>query len=609
MNHNLGLIVLTLFAIVIFVFLKWGRTRKDMTLSQYESELTMDRLLSIVKTTLADLVKEESITGLTALEFENSFKRRARVNDALKRCVYGIESAKIIVIDLIRTVISEYLTDEQEVLKVVDFTSMFLEARIKFEILLYKYKKQYGKKALVQLIQKYNLNRVRYEIEDRTKPHYLVDEKDINDIYMRENIHLTYDEMLDIVAILLYQRYKGFGLVDTINEMDINGYNFGTSGSILTALSTREVNRNHRAPSSVWIYYKGIYIHFEFLNFGTEEEVRRVVQLICRYNNPGPLTEKRGFIVNTMYDKSRVLAVRPPLSEYWAVFVRKFTLDDYSTMGLLQQPGFRNVELPYMWLKFLMEGRVTTAFTGRQGSGKTTLMKAVFEFMDPRHNVRVIEMAPELYLRELYPERNILSLQETTTVTATMAQDALKKSDGAITVVGEVATDEIAANMIQAAQIASLYTIFSHHANRAEDLIHGLRNSLVNAKHYSQETAEDQVLEVIHMDVHQDYDTTGMRYVERITEIIPLAENADYPEYDPEDPVNSMNRIQREYYMRKTDRKKFISRDLIRFDIPSKTYVPVNCPSAELISKMLPNIYPEDLGAFMRFIESTWVQR
>jgi len=256
-----------------------------------------------------------------------------------------------------------------------------------------------------------------------------------------------------------------------------------------------------------------------------------------------------------------------------------------------------------------MEGRVTTAFTGRQGSGKTTLMKAVFEFMDPRHNVRVIEMAPELYLRELYPGRNILSLQETTTVTATMAQDALKKSDGAITVVGEVATDEIAANMIQAAQIASLYTIFSHHANRAEDLIHGLRNSLVNAKHYSQETAEDQVLEVIHMDVHQDYDTTGMRYVERITEIIPLAENSDYPEYDPDDPVNSMNRIQREYYMRRTDRKKFISRDLIRFDIPSKTYVPVNCPSAELISKMLPNIYPEDLGVFMRFIESTWVQR
>ena len=58
-------------------------------------------------------------------------------------------------------------------------------------------------------------------------------------------------------------------------------------------------------------------------------------------------------------------------------------------------------------------------------------------------------MAPEMYLREIYPQRNILSVQETPTVTAAELQDALKKSDAALSIVGEVATDIIAARMIQ----------------------------------------------------------------------------------------------------------------------------------------------------------------
>ena len=66
-------------------------------------------------------------------------------------------------------------------------------------------------------------------------------------------------------------------------------------------------------------------------------------------------------------------------------------------------------------------------------------------------------MAPELYLRELYPSRNILSLQETNTVSAAECQDALKKSDAAVSIVGEVATDSIAARMIQMGMTASIF--------------------------------------------------------------------------------------------------------------------------------------------------------
>lgn len=606
---NLVLILTTLVVGCGAVFFIWWRSKRTSASSGYVDAMTMDKLFSIVKNTLADLVKEESITGLTELEFENSFKRRARVNDAMKKCVYGIESAKVIVIDLIRKVITEYLTNEEEILQVVNFRSIFLDIRYKFEILLYQYKKQYGKRALAEMIVKYNWNKTRYEIEDKTKPSYMVTEADITNAYNAEDYNLSYDEMMDILSIIIYQRYKGFGAVDTINEMDINGFNFGTSGSVLSAISTREVNKRNKATSSLWLYYQGIYIHMKFINFGSEEEVRRIVQLIARYNSPGPLTEKRGFIVNTMFDKSRVLAVRPPLSEYWAVFVRKFSLSDPSLKGLIKKDYTKNAELPIEWIKYLMMGQVTTAYTGRQGSGKTTIMTGVFEHADPRHNIRVIEMAPEMYLRELYPERNILSLQETLTVTATMAQDALKKSDAAVTVIGEVATDEIAANMIQAAQIASLYTIFSHHANRAEDLIYGIRNSLVNAKGYDMKTAEAQVLQVIHMNAHLDYGTDGKRYIERFTEIIPLAERTPYPELDPNNLEWSKAVIEREYYIRSTDRKSFDCKDLIRWNKKTSTYEAHNCPSEALITHMLRCIPQDHADEFMDFVERTWIRR
>lgn len=99
-----------------------------------------------------------------------------------------------------------------------------------------------------------------------------------------------------------------------------------------------------------------------------------------------------------------------------------------------------------------------------------TAMIASIAYIDARLTIRILEMAPEMYLRERYPDRNVYSVSETQHVTAAELQDALKKSDAAVSIVGEVATDAIAARMIQMGQVASLFTIFSHHANRSKDL-------------------------------------------------------------------------------------------------------------------------------------------
>ncbi len=607
MKLNAILMFLTLLGMISFVIVLYWRSRTEKPDVEESDKFTFDKLLEHVKYSLADLIKDENFAGLADEEFESMYKRKARIQEALQNCIYGIESAKLIVQDLIRSILAERLKTEKDLLEVCDFRSNHLEPRIKFEILMYYYKKTHGKDALTEMIDEYKLARERYFIEEKSQPSYLITEEDIDTIYEEKNFELSYHVMLDILSILIYQRYKGFGIIDTLREMNINGFNCGTSGSILSAFHQKD-RKIAQAPQSVWLYFNGKYIHLRFLSFQTEEELRRVVQLLCRYNNPGPLTEKRGYMVNTMYDKSRVLAMRPPAAEYWAVFVRKFTLSDTSLTALIEKPYVNNAFLAINLVKYLMMGQVTCGFTGRQGAGKTVMMTAAVKYIDPRYTIRVLEMAPEMYLRELYPERNILSVQETQYVSAQELQDALKKSDAAVSIVGEVATDAIAARMIQMGQVASIFTIFSHHANLAEHLVYAIRNSLVNAGGFTGNmiTAEQQVIEVIRVDIHLNYTTDGRRYIERISEIVKLDVSMQYPEYDRDEPLHSMNAITQEYYYRQTDRKSFTTRDILKYNLETNTYETCDWFTTELTRKMLDVMPPDQVRDYKKFILDHW---
>lgn len=71
-------------------------------------------------------------------------------------------------------------------------------------------------------------------------------------------------------------------------------------------------------------------------------------------------------------------------------------------------------------------------------------------------------------------------------------------------------------------QVASLFTIFTHHAKTFRDLVFSLRNSLLKTGVFQHEgIAEEQVVHVINFDVHLKRDAEGRRYIERITECVP----------------------------------------------------------------------------------------
>ena len=77
--------------------------------------------------------------------------------------------------------------------------------------------------------------------------------------------------------------------------------------------------------------------------------------------------------------------------------------------------------------------------------------------------------------------------------------------------------------MIQAAQVASKFTLFTHHAKTFPNLVTALRNSMLRTGVFTDErTAEEQVIQVLNFDIHLVKDFRGRRYIERVTECIPL---------------------------------------------------------------------------------------
>ena len=585
---------------------------KTYTIEQMQ-EFVKKRLDEITKVNLYDI-------GLSEEELKRRKNKKYELKKALKGCTYGDVNDKKYVKELIFDLLSkEYGINEANISKAIPFdVPSLLTAQDKFDILIYVYKKEFGYEALTELIKKYNLAVLKY-LEGETKPSYVITGQEIEDIYEKENLQLSFTDKLSIVVQRIYQHYKGYSSIDEVRDMNIDGVSGGVSGlpeSFLSQvaqtasgdyLAQVSEHKVPRACDSIWIFFQGKSIRLAFLSFGTEAELKRVCQNIYKYNNPGQLSDTNGYKINEMKDGSRVVVVRPSFSETWAFFVRKFDVKRATLEQLIRDPGKEDViEL----LKFLVKGARITAITGEQGSGKTTLLMGMIENIYETMNIRVQETAFELHLRKIYPTRNILTFRETDTISGQEGLDVQKKTDGSVNIIGEVATDPVASWMIQAAQVASKFTLFTHHAKTFPNLVTALRNSMLRTGVFKDEkTAEEQVVQVLNFDVHQVKDFRGKRYIERITECIPLENKNEYT-FDHRNEKTLEGKFDKffdnatHYFAKVTDKQLYTYRNIVEY--VDGEYVITNPISDENIKGMRENMDETDVEAFDKFIEKHW---
>lgn len=498
---------------------------------QSKAVLNLDYLLMEVMDTFHRLLRENPYeTGKNRDEIEKQLTHKKELRNALKNCVYGDRRSKIYVKEYLKDIlIRKYKINKESIEESIPFSSpRRLTVQDKFEILLYFYKRTYHSSALEQLIEENSLDRPVYDEEEN--PYYEITAEDITALYDRMPVMgLHFNDRLNILAQRLYQNFKGNGVIDEIRDMKIDGVSGGVSG-IPEGVWPEEASKPGELPKScdsVWIFYKGKSIHLSFLSFQSQKELVRVCKNIYRYNNPGQLSEAAGHMVNEMQDGSRVAVARPPFCESWVFFIRKFDSVLNKTVDHLITDGGN--EIPIQVMKWLVKGCQVTGITGEQGSGKTTLLMALIGYINPAYNLRIQELSFELHLRKVYPNRNIVTFRETESVSGQEGLDFQKKTDGAVNILGEVASAEVSAWLVQMAQVASSFTLFTHHAKTTGNLVAHLRNALLKEGGFRDErVATEQVTDAIRFDIHMKKDVDGHRYIERITEILPRDKKHNY---------------------------------------------------------------------------------
>ena len=238
------------------------------------------------------------------------------------------------------------------------------------------------------------------------------------------------------------------------------------------------------------------------------------------------------------------------------------------------------------------------------------MLMAMIENIYETMNLRITETAFELHLRKIYPTRNILSMRETETIAGQECLDVQKKTDGSVNIIGEVATDPVASWMIQSAQVASKFTLFTHHAKTFPNLITALRNSMLRAGTFTDEkVAEDQVVQVLNFDIHLVKDFRGRRYIERITECIPVEEKNEYTydhrrERTMEGKVDKFFDNATMFFSKTTNKELYKYRNVLEF--VNDSYVLVNPISDENIRGMRENMDDQDQIEFDKFLERNW---
>ena len=122
-------------------------------------------------------------------------------------------------------------------------------------------------------------------------------------------------------------------------------------------------------------------------------------------------------------------------------------------------------------------------------------------------------------------------------------------------------------------------------------------------------TAEEQVVQVLNFDIHLVKDFRGRRYIERVTECIPVEEKNEYTfdhrkEKTLEGKIDKFMDNATIYFTKTTNRELYKYVNILEYQ--DGTYVLTNPISEKNIKEMRENMDDTDAKEFDNFLERVW---
>ncbi|MGB0956012.1 MAG: CpaF family protein [Panacagrimonas sp.] len=256
------------------------------------------------------------------------------------------------------------------------------------------------------------------------------------------------------------------------------------------------------------------------LRFVDDNHVIRVIQRILapigrRVDESAPMVDAR------LPDGSRVNAIIPPIAlDGPCLSIRKFRKQALTADDLVRSGSASQAALDYLQKR--VDQRANLIVIGGTGSGKTTFLNLLSQWIPAAERVVTIEDAAELRLKHEHVvrlETRPPNLEGQRAVTARdLVRNALRMRPDRI-VVGEVRGDEVL-DMLQAMNTGHDGSMTTLHANTPKDAVHRLELLAAFAGFSGNEaTFRGQVLAAIHLIVHVARLPSGERRLMSVAEL------------------------------------------------------------------------------------------
>ncbi|WP_428309799.1 CpaF family protein [Hydrocarboniphaga sp.] len=256
------------------------------------------------------------------------------------------------------------------------------------------------------------------------------------------------------------------------------------------------------------------------VRFVNDAHVLRVIQRILapigrRVDESTPMVDAR------LADGSRVNAIVPPIAlDGPCVSIRKFRRKALTAADLLASGTASQAELDYLHQR--VSKRANTIIVGGTGSGKTTFLNLLSQWIPPTERVITVEDAAELRLEHDHVvrlETRPPNLEGQRAVSARdLVRNALRMRPDRI-IVGEVRGDEVM-DMLQAMNTGHDGSMTTLHANAPKEAVHRLE-LLAGFAGYtgSEANFRAQIASAVHLFVHVARLATGERRVMSVAEV------------------------------------------------------------------------------------------
>ncbi|EGG33637.1 type II/IV secretion system protein [Paenibacillus sp. HGF5] len=260
------------------------------------------------------------------------------------------------------------------------------------------------------------------------------------------------------------------------------------------------------------------------LQFESQSRLEDIIQSIVGTVNR-VVNESTPIVDARLKDGSRVNIVLPPIAlKGPTMTIRKFpespmTMDDLVGRGALTEEAAEQ-------LRILVKGKYNIFIGGGTGSGKTTFLNALSQYIPPDERVITIEDSAEL---KIVTVPNLVSLETRNANTEgrgeiamrDLIRSSLRMRPNRI-VVGEVRGSE-ALDMLQAMNTGHDGSLSTGHANSTQDMISRLETMVLSGADLPISVVRQQISSAIDIFVHLSRLRDRSRRVTEISEVIGMS--------------------------------------------------------------------------------------